>query len=279
MMIRTITFVGTMLGLLASSIAAATCDREALKAATDRYLIAQSTGEFGWLESVLAAKATYWENLAKTDIANSTLSHSLRIDHSRTTFDTTQCATYTELIATDPSRPYMIAMQLRFDAATSKITKLDGIITTTGDLLFNATHALHYTLLEDWGPIPAEKRDSRAALQAAADAYYDVFVDKTIKVPWGMPCTRLEGGYLDANGTCDTGIPDITIHTVDRRYVIDEEVGAVNVISNFGILGPDSHEFRIINGTLRHIHSMTLCRPNINCGLAMPDILAQDIGY
>jgi hypothetical protein len=265
--------------LVAAVSTAVSCDRETLKAVTDRYLIAQRTGQLGWLQSVLAPNATYWENLVKVDVANSTLSRSLRIDHSRTSFDTTQCATYTELIATDPSRPYQIAMQLRLDATTSKITKLDGIFTTSGDLFFNASHSLHYALIENWRPIPAGQRDSRGTLQAAADAYYDVFVNKTVKVPWGTPCTRLEGGFLDANGNCDTGIPDIEILTVDRRYVIDEEVGTVDVISNFGILGPDSHEFRIVNGTIRHIRSMTLCRPNFNCGLEMPEILYQNIGF
>lgn len=255
------------------------CDRETLKAATHRYLIAQSTGNVGWLQSALAANATYWENLSLTDIANSTLNKPVRIDHSRTSFDLTQCATYTELIATDPSRPFQIGMQLRFDPYSGKITKLDGIFTTTGDLLFNASHTLHYTLLEDWTPIRAEDRDSRETLKAAADAYYDVFVNKTVSVPWGMPCTRLEGGYLDANGSCNTDIPDVTIRTIDRRYVIDETFGVVDVISNFGILGPDSHEFRIVNGTIRHIHSATLCRPTYNCGLDMPAILSEDIGF
>lgn len=259
--------------------AASGCTREALKAATDRYLIAQSTGQLGWVQSALAANATYWENLVRLDPSNSTLSQPLRIDHSRTSYDTVQCASFTEIIATDPARPYQIAMQLHLDAAANKITKLDGIFTTTGDFYFNASHALHYALLEDWGPLSAAERTPRATLQAAADAYYDVFVNKTVVVPWGFPCTRLEGGYIDANGTCDTDIPDVTIHTVDRRYVVDDRVGVVNIISNFGILGPDSHEFRIINGTIRRIHSMTLCRPNFNCGLAMPAILSEDVGF
>ncbi|KAH8909271.1 hypothetical protein BR93DRAFT_877298 [Coniochaeta sp. PMI_546] len=260
-------------------VTALPCERDKLRAATDRYLVAQSTGNVRWLESALVPNATYWENLILTDIANSTLNKRLGIDYSRTAFDLTQCATYTELLATDVSRPYQIGMQLRLDPSTGKIARLDGIFTTTGDLLFNASHTLHYTLLEDWSPIPAEERDSRETLKATADAYYDFFVNKTVSVPWGVPCTRLEGGYLDANGTCDTDIPDVTIRTVDRRYVIDETLGVIDVISNFGILGPDSHEFRIVNGTIRHIHSATLCRPNYNCGLAMPAILSEDIGF
>ena len=95
----------------------------------------------------------------------------------------------------------------------------------------------------------------------------------------GKPCARLEGGYLSANGDCNTDIPDVTIRTVDRRYVVDETLGVVDVISNFGILGPDSHEFRIVNGTIRLIHTMTLCRPVANCGLEVPALLSEDVGF
>jgi hypothetical protein len=253
------------------------CSRHDLETATSRYVATLSTGQLGWLNTVLADNATYLENLVPMDIANRTVPHPLRVDYRRTTVDTTQCATYTELLVTDPSSPWMIATQLRFD--NGRVNQVDSIVTTDGDLLFNATHALHYYLLEDWSALPVEERDAREVLQAAADAYFDVFVDKTVVVPWGTPCARIEGGFLDANGTCDTGIPDITVETKDRRYVIDETVGSVDIISNFGILGPDSHEFRIIKGEIRAVHSMTLCRPNDDCGLAIPDLLTQDIGF
>lgn len=274
------------LGLVASwatgvHSAAADCLRRDLEAATSRYVAALSTGEVGWLKTALADNATYSENLVTMDISNSSLPRPLRIDYRRTTVDTTQCATYTELLVTDPSNPWMIATQLRLASSgnDTKISRVDSIVTTEGDLLFNATHALHYFLLEDWSELPEAERDNRTVLQAAADAYFDVFVDKTVQVPWGTPCTRVEGGFLDANGTCETDIPDITVETKDRRYVIDETVGSVDIISNFGILGPDSHEFRIIEGKIRAIHSMTLCRPNDDCGLEIPDLLTQDIGF
>ena len=256
-----------------------TCHRTALKKATDRYLISQATGQLGWLQAILSPTATYHENLIQLNPSNSTLSQSLRIDHTRTAYDLTQCTTYTELLATDPQNPYQIGMQLHLDPTTGKITKLDGIVTTLGDFTFNASHTLHYTLRENWSTIPTKNRDSRATLQAAADAYYDFFVNKSVVVPWGKPCSRLEGGYLSANGDCNTDIPDVTIRTLDRRYVIDETLGVVDVISNFGILGPDSHEFRIVNGSIRHIHTMTLCRPVMNCGLEVPALLGEDVGF
>jgi hypothetical protein len=254
------------------------CTREKLDVATSRYIAAQSTGQLGWLQIVLSSNATYTENLAKVDIMhNSTLNQQLKIDHAHTIIDTTLCATFSELIITSTANPYIIGIQIRFDTS-GNITSIDSIVTTTGDLFFSQfspSHMLHQVLLEDWEPLPADKRDTRATIQAAADAYYDVFSNHSIPVPWGTPCTRIEGGSLEANGDCNTGIPDTTFRTVDRRYVIDETVGSVNIVSNFGSLGPDSHEFRIEGGKIVRIHSMTLCRPNFNCGLPMPDALAQ----
>ena len=267
------------------------CDRHGLEAAASRLLTTLSTGNLGWLQTVLAENATYSENLVPMQIGsrNSTLARKLRVDYSRTTVDTTECATFTEIVAADPRDPWMLATQLRFGnsnssghGAESKVVAIDSIATTNGDFLFNATHALHYYLLDraDWTrTIPASQRTSRTALKAAVDAYYNVFINKNITVPWGTPCTRVEGGYLSTNGTCDTDIPDVDVGTKNKHYVIDEEVGSVNVIANFGILGPDSHEFHIMDGKIRSIHAMTLCRPNPDCGLAIPDLLKQDIGF
>lgn len=167
----------------------------------------------------------------------------------------------------------MIGVQIRFDANGNNITSIDSVVTTTGDLFFSQyspSHMLHQLFLEDWSTIPLEKRDSRATIQAAGDMYYDYFVNHTVPVPWGSPCTRQEGGALTANGDCRVGVPDVAAATTNRKYVVDEIVGVVSVLSNFGALGPDIHEFRVEGGKIVRIHSLTLCRPKFNCGLDMP---------
>ncbi|KAK1754754.1 hypothetical protein QBC47DRAFT_414702 [Echria macrotheca] len=283
-----------MIGLLLLTLAAlasATCDRASLKSATDRYIIAQSTGQLSWLAPALSPNTTYWENLVQVPLPlqnNTTsaaiLSRSLRIDHHRTAFDTVQCATFTELLSLSPSSPYQIATQLRLDPSTTKIQKIDSIVTTTGDLLFSPSHALHYILQQpDWNAFltTTASRTPRASLQAAADAYYDFFVNKSVVVPWDRPCTRVDGGFLDTpDMDCNTDIPDgVTVRTVDRRYVIDEDAGVVQVTSNFGVIGPDSHEFWVVGGKIRGIRSATVCPDKKNCGLERPAALGEDIGY
>jgi hypothetical protein len=274
----------SILNLLAYAVLAqGACSRNKLEAATSRYIAAQSTGQLGWLQTVLSSNTTYTENLSPVDIThNSTLGQPLKIDHIHTLVDTISCATYSELIVTSLTSPHHIGVQIRFDANGINITSIDSIVTTTGDLFFSQyspSHLLHQVFLEDWSPLPAGARDTRAVIQAAADAYYDYFTNNSLPVPWGTPCTRIEGGSLTANGDCRVGLPDGAARTVDKRYVIDETVGAVDVISNFGGLGADTHEFRIEGGKIVHIHSMTLCRgrSTFNCGLPMPEVLAQPV--
>ena len=100
-------------------------------------------------------------------------------------------------------------------------------------------------------------------IQAAADAYLDIFNNKKVVVPWGTPCARLEGGSYTGKGlptdSCNVGIPSSEDLT-NRRYVIDETVGAVDVFLNFGgATGlPDSHQFRIESEKIRYVHTLTV---------------------
>ena len=93
--------------------------------------------------------------------------------------------------------------------------------------LFNPANTKKYSEAENWSPIPAADRDSRQTLQAAADAYLDLFNDKNAKVPWGTPCARLEGGAytskaqpgsLNPDDSCNVGVPS-GVPIVDRTYV------------------------------------------------------------
>ncbi|KAI1358737.1 hypothetical protein F5Y08DRAFT_105931 [Xylaria arbuscula] len=263
-----------------------TCDRALLREATSRYIAAQSTGQPQWLSTLLSGNATLVENNAEVSIPQSlVLNKSLPIAHARHIYDTEACASFSSLTSLAPpmGSGYQIGTQLRLDAGTRKITKIDSIVTRPGDLYFNTSHALHYLLREDWGEIPRRDRESRTAIRAAADAYYAYFSNASTVVPWGTPCDRLEGGaYMGqglANDSCDAGLPPFSVEMRDRRYVIDETVGSVNILSEFGILGPDSHEFRVEKGRIRWIHAMTFCRGTLNCDAPEFPGLTEDVGW
>ncbi|KAH9903839.1 hypothetical protein F4778DRAFT_101695 [Xylariomycetidae sp. FL2044] len=275
--------------VLASAVNAASprlnapCDRSLLEEATSRYTAAQSQGQTAWLEGLLAPNATYFENNVARPLNASTVLHqALGIARAHHLYDTTECATYTELIAPGPGPGFVIGTQLRISAPTRKISRIDSIITTAGDLYFNASHTLHYALLEDWSPV-AGPDSGRDVVRAAADAYYAVFSDNTTRVPWGVPCRRLEGGaYMAAglaNDTCDAGLPPFSVQMPNRRYVVDESIGAVNILSHFGILGPDSHEFRVEGGRLKYIHAITACDEKPGCNAPPFPGLDDDVGW
>lgn len=261
-----------MLNIIATAVvailaaqASAECTRASLKAITDAYLAAQTAGQ-----PTFAANATYTENRKKASITTGILSKPLKVDHARSQHDVPQCAAFSEIIVTNAASPYVIATQLRVDNVTQAVSQIDSIITTKNDWLFNVTGTYYWASQEKWDPIPLDKRDTRAAIKAAGDAYCDVFADKNAKVPWGSPCARLEGGAYTGKGTssdkCDVGIPS-GVKLVNRQYVIDEEYGTVDIIMDFGGTAgsvgagglPDSHEFRLEGGKLRYVHTLSSC--------------------
>ncbi|CAJ2510312.1 Uu.00g050150.m01.CDS01 [Anthostomella pinea] len=199
-----------VLGLFACP-GAAQCTRALLTAATDSLLAAQTDGAPDTLGT--AAGLTYLEQFKPADFTTGILSIAVHVDFNRSLHDTMQCATYTEIIAArNTTHPYVIGAQMHIGADDGQIANISTLVTDAGDWLFNATGTLYWASREKWEPIPEDRRDSRAVIQAAADAYADLFDDKTVVVPWGSPCARLEGGSYTGSGAasdrCDVGIPD-----------------------------------------------------------------------
>jgi hypothetical protein len=248
----------------AFSNAAVSCTRDGLKQAADLYVAAQAQGETGGLP--LAKSVGYWENIAPADISTGILNKPLAIDHQRTFVDVDSCQTFTEVIVTDKAAPYVLGTRLRVNH--DKIAEVEILWTTTGYWLFNADNYLKYSSTEKWDPIPIGKRASRGALVAAANAYLDAFLEKkTDLVPWGYPCVRVEGGLYTGKGvptdTCEDGVP-AGVNIANRRFIVDEALGAVTVFCTFGAGGPngrsgapDTHLFRVENGKLRYVHTLT----------------------
>jgi hypothetical protein len=120
---------------------------------------------------------------------------------------------------------------------------------------------------------PRANQNSRDQLIAAGQSYFDYFKSNTGTVPWGNPCYRLEGGKgctpaIDqASPSCNVGIPmGVTFAT--PHWVVDLDiqsaVGMTRMGGDFGL--PDIHLFRVPNGTIRYIHTMTVCTTP-NCGM------------
>jgi hypothetical protein len=253
--------------LLVPAVGAAqqiSCVRGGLQRAVNLYIEAQTKGDTSGLP--LANGLGYYENMERIDPAQGLISQALKIDHHRSLLDEATCQTFTEVIVTDAAKPYVLGTRMRVNH--DKIAEIEIIWTTTGYWLFNADNYLKYSSTEDWGPIPAERRDSRETLTAAANAYLDAFLEGKIdQVPWGFPCVRVEGGMYTGKGSpsdsCEVGVP-AGVNIVNRRFVVDEVIGSVVVYCTFGAGGPnggsgspDTHLFRVENGKLRYVHTLT----------------------
>ncbi len=266
---KRLTLVGLCLALgafltPALSHAEVSCTRGGLQEAVNLYLAAQTKGDLSGLP--LAMGIGYWENAAPADIKTGFIMKPLKIDHQRSLLDTTTCQSFTEVIVTDKAAPYVFGTRLRVNH--DKIAEIEILWTTTGYWLFNADSYLKHSSEENWGPVPKAKRESRDTLVAAANAYLDAFLEKKLdRVPWGFPCERLEGGAYTGKGSpsdsCEVGVP-AGVNIANRHFVVDETLGAVQVFCTFGAGGPgrpggapDSHLFRLQNGKLRYVHTLT----------------------
>ncbi|KAF1974208.1 hypothetical protein BU23DRAFT_567716 [Bimuria novae-zelandiae CBS 107.79] len=193
------------------------CTRPLLASAVSAYLTAQLTGSLSPFTAYISNTTFlgYYENAINLPLSSSLIANPLLLTHNRTIYDLSSCATFTELVVAGPTNPFVIGTQLRF--TNHKISKF-------------------WTSREAWDPIPISERDNADTIRKATDAYLDVFSNPNVTVPWGTPCVRLEGGlYGDpgVNGTCAGGVPT-GVPMKRRRYVVDEEMGAVDVLLDFG---------------------------------------------
>jgi len=244
------------------------CSRIGLQYAAQQYLAGQAKGDYSALP--LATGLGYWEQFKAVDIKTGFLTKKLNVNRSFALFDEESCQTYVEIIVTDKAEPYAAGIRMRVNY--DKIAEIDIIYTTTGYWGFNADNFLKYASLEDWGPVDAAKRSSRGALVSAANAYLDAFLEARVEaVPWGYPCVRIEGGMYtgSADGvtrpdaSCSAGVPS-GVNIANRRFVVDEVLNTVVVYCTFGAGGangssgaPDAHMFRLENGKLRYVHTLT----------------------
>ena len=251
----TITAILLAGGLMLSTSASAAvgCTRDSVQDAVDAYIEAQSTGDTSGLD--LAMGLAYIENMQVVPIGEGVIQDAMDIFFHRTLIDATTCQSFTEVVVTDPAHPYVIGTRLRVEM----------LVTDEDDWLFDAQNYATWLPQENWDPIPARRQDDYATLIAAANAYLDAFVlGDTEGVPWGYPCVRTEGGMrtvsdrlADPEMTCDPGVPS-GVNIVDRRFIADVTTGSVVVFCTFGVGGlPDTHLFRVEEGELRWVHTLT----------------------
>jgi hypothetical protein len=283
-----------VIGILAASAAAAMaspaaaqagCSRERLQQMADQYRAAQAAGSVIMNMRPMGEWVNYYENYELSSMTfGGVIATPQKVDWDRSFYDTVACQVYVESIITNPEHPYVLATMIRGTGSPGSppgtVSGFDVIVADADDWLFDASKTLYYAQREDWTDIPEAQRNTREELKAAADAYLDLFKDKTVQVPWGTPCARLEGSAYTGKGqpedSCNVGVPE-NIDMADRRYLIDPVVGAVAVFLKMGPnKRPDAHVFRIEGGKIRYVHTVTNCGADENCGFGpFKDMLAR----
>jgi len=280
MNLRTVALSVSALGavLVATPAAAQGCTRESLQQLADGYVKAQE--EANVLGNLPVGE---WfvlrENFERSSVSQGIMSVERPIEWHLALLDTMQCQVYVEAVMLQPE-PYVTGA--KFGTGYFGVSEVNIITSTTGDWLFDADKTLAYASREDWGVLPEDQRSTREEIMAAANAYLDKFNDPSVEVPWGTPCRRLEGGIYtgkgEASDSCDVGVPE-GVALVDRSYIVDEERGAVAVFLRFG--GEeglaDVHTFRVVNGKITNVHTITNCGGEENCGFPpLSEMLANN---
>ncbi len=251
----------------AGNVAAAECTRAGLQDVVDRYLDALKEGDP--LLMPLAPQAKYIESRKEIPFGQGLWQAPLAFDFQRSLFDVDICETFSEIIAASSSHPYVIGTRLK--VVEGKVVEVESLVSDDDDWLFDADNYLKYSSTEKWNILPPEARTDRQTLIQVASDYFDIFQDYSAfpKVPWGIPCVRIEGGMYtnpnnDPDPSCTRGVPKGGgVPMTNRRYIVDVDMGTVVGQIDFGGAEglPDAHTFRLENGKLRYVHVITLC-PN-----------------
>jgi hypothetical protein len=237
------------------------CTRASLQVAVDSYVEGQRTGNPR--KMAFSGNARFLQDMAAVEPARGLWNTALKIASTQSVLDATRCKTFTEIVVTEGT-PYVIGTRLYVDEG--RITRIDSLVTTKGDWLFNANNYDKVMKMEDWNVLPAAQRTPGQAMINGANAYLDSFADKHLEAPWGFPCERTEGGaYTNVKGakesTCKVGIPNGVLYIVNRDYIVDEEKGVVQIYCRFGNSTngmPDSHMFKYVNGKFRYVHTLSV---------------------
>jgi hypothetical protein len=203
----------------------------------------------------LSSSVRYTENTEDVEVGDGLWATAGQAKLVRSMYDVERCTSLTEVVLPEDGTDVVISLRLTLQGG--EISEAEAIITRDGDWLFDSDGFLG-SADQSWDLLPEEQRTSRDDLIAAARAYYDIFNDPSVVVPFGDPCERLEGGTGPVG--CTVGIPDGVV-IGDRRFYADVEAG---ISAGIGLFGSDSaglldiHFYQMFSDEIRHVHSMTV---------------------
>ncbi len=233
------------------------CTREGLKAITDQFFSALEAHDPSGVP--LASGARYTENGLEVAIGKGSWETAGKTTFKRGLIDTKKCGTHTQAIIDEAGKPMLYGVRLKVD--NGKISEIEAILARGKEVL--DVKAILDTKDQDWeGILPPEQRSSRLTMMAAADDYFELFVQKQPRkvsvLPYTKICDRWENGMQTTKGGTNQGVTmpahncspvgfaDMT-HS-PRRFLVDEEAGVVVAYTLFNNVWPDFHMFKMRDG-------------------------------
>ena len=212
--------IGAVLAVTSPAAAQGNCARSTLEDVANRYVKAQHDG------AVFALPVGEWvdyrENYQLVSVNTGVIGQPSDFAWHVDLVDTGNCRVFVQGVILKP-KPYVVGTRLAW--SFNGLGQIGSVVTRPGDPQFDAQAMADMASKENWGEIPADKRDTREALMAAAKA------------------------SLAASG------PQLT----DPEFTVDETKGAVAVTGHVGGEdGPAAAKlFRIEGGKVVYSHTMT----------------------
>jgi hypothetical protein len=240
------------------------CTRENLKAITDKFLTALEAHNPSGVP--LASGVRYTENGIVVPVGKGTWETAGKTIFKRGMIDTQKCGTHTQTIIEENGKQMLYGVRLKVDK--EKISEIEAIVVRGKEVL--DVKAILDTKDQDWeGILPPEQRSSRLAMMAAADDYFELFVQKQPRkvsvLAFAKTCDRWENGMQTTKGGTNQGVTmpahncspvgfaDMT-HS-PRRFLVDVETGIVVAYTLFDNVWPDFHMFKMRNGQVDWIQA------------------------
>ncbi len=240
------------------------CTREGLKAITEKFFTALEAHNPS--SAPLASGARYTENGMEVAVGKGAWETAGKMIFKRGMADTQKCGTHTQAIIDESGKQMLYGVRLKVDK--EKISEIEAIVVRGKEVL--DVKAILDTKDQDWeGILPPEQRSSRLFMMAAADDYFELFVQKQPRkvsiLSYSKICDRWENGMQTTKGGTNQGVTmpahncspvgfaDMT-HS-PRRFLVDEETGIVVVYTLFNNVWPDFHMFKMRNGQVDWIQA------------------------
>jgi hypothetical protein len=240
--------------LLASTTTFAACNREPLNTTIDNYFAALQAHDAGTLP--LASNVQFTEDGVAMKVGEGFWQTAGAVVFSRDVLDTETCSTVTQALIEEAGREIIFGVRLKLNDA-SQISEIEHIIAREEEFAFKP-EGVYAPNFIDWEAIlTAEERTSRAAMVAAANDYFDMFVDEPeVSAPFSPTCHRWENGtHTTRNGNCSP--KGLTITHGDRRVpVVDRETGVAVAFVHFARSLPDMHMFKFRKGHVEYVQAV-----------------------